>query len=153
MNPIITRQRTRPQAAVGVAFAGALLTVFGALLSWVSLTVLVAVSVRGYRTDEGKVALALGAVGLLTALVAFLARDGRALFATAMAGVGALIAEVVFAFRLHDAFAGAVADGKDAEAVGEIVDGSLSLETGWVLALFGSLLMVGAGLWAASRHR
>jgi hypothetical protein len=145
MNPIITRQRTRPQTVAGVAAAGSLLTVLGTLLPWASATVLISVSVRGVRTDEGEVALALAAVGALTAMVALLARDGRALFATAMAGLGALIAETVFAFRLADSFSDAVALDPG--------DGALTLELGWMIALLGSLLMLGSGLWASRKHR
>jgi hypothetical protein len=156
MNPIITRRRTRPDAAASIALGASAITAIATLLSWVSVTVLVTFTARGIDTDEGVVTCVLAADGALTALVAVVARDGRAMLATAVAGAGALIAELVFAFRLNEAFAEAVAgtDKAEGRTVAELIEGTAGLEIGWFLALLGALTMIGAGLYETfRRHR
>jgi hypothetical protein len=156
MNPIITRRRTRPNTAASIALGASAITAIATLLSWVSVTVLATFTVRGIDTDEGVITCVLAAIGALTALVAVLARDGRAMLATAAAGIGALIAELVFAFRLNEAFADAIVgtDKAEGRSVAELVEASAALEIGWFVALLGSLTMIGAGLYETfRRHR
>jgi hypothetical protein len=155
MNTIITRRRTRPNVAASIALGASAVTVIATLLSWVSVTILVTLTVRGIDTDEGLITCVLAAVGALTALVALAVGDGRAMLATAVAGLGALIAEIIFAFRLNDAFADAVVgtDKAGGRSVAELVDTAASLEIGWFVALLGSLTMISAGLYETFRRR
>jgi len=155
MNPIITRRRSRPDAAASIALGASAVTVIATLLSWVSVTVLVTFTVRGIDTDEGVITCVLAAVGALTALVALVARDGRAMLATAAAGAGALITEVIFAFQLNEAFADAVSgtDAAEGRSVAELVKEAAGLEVGWFVALLGSLTMICAGLYETFRRR
>ncbi|MEO5873974.1 MAG: hypothetical protein ABIS86_19325 [Streptosporangiaceae bacterium] len=143
MNRIITRRRTRPDAAAAVALAASAVTVVATFLPWAGVTVLVTFTVRGVDTDQGLITCVLAAVGALTALVAVIACDGRAMLATAAAGFTALGTELVFAFRLDEAFT----EG----AVG--TDGPAGLAVGWFLAILGSLTMIGAGLYETFRRR
>lgn len=155
MNPIITRRRTRPNTAASIALGASAITAIATLLSWVSVTVLVTFTVQGIDTDEGVITCILAAIGALTALVAVVARDGRAMLATAAAGFGALIAQLVFAIRLNEAFADAITgtDKAEGRSVAELVEGSAGLEIGWFVALLGSLTMIGAGLYETFRRR
>lgn len=156
MNPIVTRRRTRPNTAASIALGASAVTVLATLLSWVSVSILVTFTVRGIDTDEGVITCVLAGVGALTALVAAGVGDGRAMLATAVAGLGAFIAEMAFAFRLNEAFAGAVVgtDKAEGRSVAELVKSAASLETGWFVALLGSLTMIGAGLYETfRRHR
>lgn len=153
MNPITTRRRARPQISAAVALTGAALTVLGTLMSWVGLTVLVSISVSGTETTEGKITLALAVVAAVTAVIALVARDPRAMIATAFAGFAALVAELVFAFRLADAFSDAVADTENEKFVEDLVTDALSLESGWIVALIGTILMIGAAIYATAANR
>lgn len=149
---IVTRRRSRPLVGAGTAAFGALATLVGASGSWAGLTADVAASARGLDSAEGWAVVALTIVALVTALVAVSARDARALGATALAAIGALIAEGVFAVRLPASYLDVVADDNaDTEAIRILVEDALTLGTGWALAVAGSLLTVAAGLVTAFR--
>ncbi|MFI0349221.1 hypothetical protein [Actinomadura sp. 9N407] len=141
------RQRLRVLSAVALIASGVLL--LSTLLPWLRLTFIVSLSVRGLDTTEGTVCFAAAVIGAALAVLAMVQGRPAVLIGAAIAGVVALIAQVVLAFRLDEAFHDNLA-GQSGDEVRDLVGQVVSLDVGWVLALIAALVMVLAGIYEPS---
>lgn len=140
-------RRSRMLSAVSLAASGLLL--LSVLLPWMSITVIVTLSVDGADTSEGVICLGMAVIGGAAAVAGLVTARPVALLATGVAGAVALLAEIVLAVRPEESFADAVSP-EEAREIESLVQQSVSLETGWFLAIIAALVMVSAGAYTAS---
>ncbi|ROO83386.1 hypothetical protein EDD29_0889 [Actinocorallia herbida] len=153
MPPLLSAEQRITSTASKASAISAGVLIIGTLLPWISVTFFSAATMSGVRLWEGKIALVLAFLAGAMALAALVTDGNRRgmLMGSAICGVLAFIACVVFAFRFGNALdIPPVLGGSEAVA---LADAGIGLDAGWYLSIAASIALTGFALWGAMAHK